>query len=243
MRASIEKEAELLELLEEAKNEAADADPKKKGKGARTPQEIQDELDQLLSFEKSGWILMDFPRNLNQAKLLENAFTGFQATTDLPKPLNQQNLEVWSKFTDPDNSAAASQPGLIEPQPSLFDRIFVMDAPKEECARRGTGRKIDPQTGTIYHLEDSPPPEGDAKLLERLQDFWGDYANQEDMMQKIELNHVHYNDNEASLNAFTAGFGQLDKVEGKGLEAQVLIKSDAGRAVDEVSEQVRAQLN
>lgn len=62
-------------------------------------------------------------------------------------------------------------------------------------------------------------------------------------MQKIELNHVHYNDNEASLNAFTASFGQLDKIEGKGLEAQVMIKSDAGRTAEEVSDQVRAQLN
>ena len=40
MRAKIEKEAELLEQLEEAKNDGADADPKKKGKGSRTPQEI-----------------------------------------------------------------------------------------------------------------------------------------------------------------------------------------------------------
>jgi hypothetical protein len=168
MRANIEKEVELLEQLEEAKNETAEADPKKKGKGARTPQEIQDELDQLLSFDKSGWILMDFPRNLNQAKLLENAFTGFQAITDLPKPVAQQNYEVWSKFTDPDSTSAGSQAGVIEPQPSLFDGIFVMDASKEECARRAVGRKIDPQSGTIYHQEDSPPPEGDAKLLERL---------------------------------------------------------------------------
>ena len=62
-----EKSRQLLAALREreAKNEAADADPKKKGKGAKTPQEIQDELDQLLSFDKSGWILMDFPRNLN----------------------------------------------------------------------------------------------------------------------------------------------------------------------------------
>lgn len=40
MRANIDKEQELLEQLEEAKNETAEADPKKKGKGARTPQEI-----------------------------------------------------------------------------------------------------------------------------------------------------------------------------------------------------------
>ena len=34
MRANIDKEVELLALLEEAKNEAVEADPKKKGKGA-----------------------------------------------------------------------------------------------------------------------------------------------------------------------------------------------------------------
>jgi hypothetical protein len=36
MRANIAKEAELLEQLEEAKNESAEIDPKKKGKGARS---------------------------------------------------------------------------------------------------------------------------------------------------------------------------------------------------------------
>lgn len=63
------------------------------------------------------------------------------------------------------------------------------------------------------------------------------------MIQKIKLNHMHYNDNEASLNAFTKGFGQLDKLSGKGLEAQVLINSDAGRKPDEVSEQVKQALD
>ena len=37
MRSNIVKEVELLEQLEEAKNESAEADPKKKGKGARSP--------------------------------------------------------------------------------------------------------------------------------------------------------------------------------------------------------------
>lgn len=63
------------------------------------------------------------------------------------------------------------------------------------------------------------------------------------MIQKLELSHVHYNDNEASLNAFTASFGQLDKLAGRGLEAQVLINSDAGRKADEVGERVKAHLD
>ena len=85
-------------------------------------------------------------------------------------------------------------------------------------------------------MEDSPPPEGDAKLQERLQDYWGDYANEEDMLEKLKLSHTHYSDNEASLNEFTSAFGQLDKLTGQGLEAHIIVNSDAGRKADDVSE-------
>jgi hypothetical protein len=182
MRANIDKEVELLALLEEAKNEAVEADPKKKGKCARSPEEIQDEITQLLSFDKSGWILMDFPRNLNQSKMLEQAFTGFTPISDQPKPKRQENYEVWSKFADPESTTAESYTGEIDAQPSLFDGIYVLESSVEECLRRATGRKIDPTTGTVYHAEDSPPPEGDAKLQERLQEYWGDFASEEDMI-------------------------------------------------------------
>jgi len=196
----------------------------------------------LLSIEKSGWILMDFPRNLNQAKLLEHAFTGFQSITDLPKSSSQQNYEAWSKFTDSDIATQDSSACEIDAQPSVFDGIFIIDSSREECLRRAVGRKIDPQSGTVYHQEDSPAPEADAKLLERLQDYWGDYASQEDMAQKLELSHVHYQDNEASLTSFTAGFGQLDKITGKGLAAQVLINAGAKRTADEAADQAQKAL-
>lgn len=67
MREKLEKEKELLDQLEEAKaNEQADPDPKKgKGKAAKTPGEVQDEIDALLKAEWDGWLLVDFPRNLN----------------------------------------------------------------------------------------------------------------------------------------------------------------------------------
>jgi hypothetical protein len=46
--------------------------------------------------------------------------------------------------------------------------MIFLDVPSEECFRRSQNRKIDPQTGTIYHLEDNPAPEGDNKLRDRL---------------------------------------------------------------------------
>ena len=96
MRANLEKETELLEQLAEAKeNEVpqaetnAKAPPAKGGKGAKnavkSAKEIQDDIDDLMSVEKNGWILLDFPRNINQAKLMESIFTGFKSVTDAPK--------------------------------------------------------------------------------------------------------------------------------------------------------------
>lgn len=112
----IAKEKELLEQLEEAKaNEGADADPKgKKGsKAAKSPAEVQEELNQLLAPDINGWVLVDFPRNLTQAKLLESSFTGYQAASDTAKPMNQQNFEVWSKFTEPSHDNDDEAGGAI----------------------------------------------------------------------------------------------------------------------------------
>ena len=133
MRARIAKEAELLEQLEEAKaNEGAEVDPKAKGKpkAVKSVQEVKDELDALLSFEKTGWILVDFPRNLTQAKLLEKAFTGYETISDRPKPTAFESFEVWSKFTDPDSAQLDAYEGEIEAQPSLFDCVFMLEAEK-----------------------------------------------------------------------------------------------------------------
>jgi adenylate kinase family enzyme len=88
LRDKIQKESDLLEQLEEAKNgDPADADPKAKGKKAgKAPEEIEAEIKSLLQPDISGWILIDFPRDIKQAKLLENSFTGYELVSDKPKP-------------------------------------------------------------------------------------------------------------------------------------------------------------
>lgn len=135
-------------------------------------------------------MLVDFPRNLTQAKLLESAFTGYQSASDTAKPKDQQNFEVWSKFTEPSHDNDNVADGTIEAQPSLFDGIFILQASKEECQRRAAGRKIDPTTNTVYHAEDDPAPEGDAKLQDRLTGYFGNYSSEEDMVNKLDTNHI-----------------------------------------------------
>lgn len=193
MRQNLVKEKELLEQLEEAKqNEGVDADPKaKKGaKAVKTPADIQSEIDALLRPEVNGWVLVDFPRNINQAKLMENAFTGYTSVTDVPKAFEKANFEVWTKLVDPECNTKPDYTGEIESQNSLFDAVFMLSISKAECFRRAQGRQIDSQTGTIYHKEDNPAPENDPKLAERLSPYFGVYQTEEDMINKMDQNHM-----------------------------------------------------
>ena len=56
----------------------------------------------MLRPEVNGWILVDFPRNISQAKLMEQTFTGYISITDVPKSFEKANFEVWTKLADPE---------------------------------------------------------------------------------------------------------------------------------------------
>lgn len=63
------------------------------------------------------------------------------------------------------------------------------------------------------------------------------------MVQKMELNHVHYSDNEVTLNKFYQGFGKLDKVAGAGLQALMPVKADTGKKPEEIDAQFSKHLS
>jgi len=46
--------------------------------------------------------------------LLENVFTGFTSVTDVPKPFEKANIEVWTKFVDPETNTRPDYTGEIE---------------------------------------------------------------------------------------------------------------------------------
>ena len=145
---------------------------------------------------------------------MENCFTGYLSITDTAKIDERQNFEVFSKFLDPFCNTKDGYNGRIEAQPSVFDGIFSLEANKDECFRRAQGCKLDPTTGTVYHPEDNPAPEGDAKLLERLTAYFGNYLSEEDMIQKLDRNHIAYSDNETALKRFMAEFAMFDTTKG-----------------------------
>ena len=44
-----------------------------------------------------------------------------------------------------------------------------MDIEKDDCLRRAFGRRIDPENGELFHLDESPPPIDNSAKVERLE--------------------------------------------------------------------------
>ncbi len=49
---------------------------------------------------------------------------------------------------------------LLEKLGRRLDAVILFDISDEEVIRRLSGRRIDPKTGKVYHVEFNPPPEG-----------------------------------------------------------------------------------
>lgn len=96
---SVKAERKLMKEMAELEenNSGMQADPKAKGKpkGGPDPEKLQKDLDELRKFKANGWILVDFPRTLNQAKLLEERLTGFKSILDEPKSFEKEQRETW----------------------------------------------------------------------------------------------------------------------------------------------------
>ena len=161
-----------------------------------------------MSVQKNGWVLLDFPRTINQAKLLETMLTGYRQPSDLQKQQNQVVSEINTNFTDPEEHEG---PLNFSPQTSFFDSVFLLDTAKDECLRRGKNRKIDPTTNQIFHMEDSPPAGNDQKILDRLQDCYGNHTNENDMIAFVDQSDLESTDNEPMIKQFFSEFGTLDR--------------------------------
>lgn len=58
-------------------------------KGGKAPEEsLKEELDLIRKVTPKGWILLDFPRNLTQMKMLETCLSNYESKADLPKEVS-----------------------------------------------------------------------------------------------------------------------------------------------------------
>ncbi len=100
--------------------------------------------------------------------------------------------------------------GLLNKVCRDLDVVILFDVSDEEVIRRITGRRIDPKTGKVYHIEFNPPPE-DIEVIQR------DDDKEEVVKKRLEV----YHSQTAPL---------IDFYEKKGK----LIRIDASRSPDKV---------
>lgn len=102
-----------------------------------------------------------------------------------------------------------------------LDSVVLIEVPDERIVARIVGRRSDPETGRIYHLEFDPPPEDVAgRLVQRKDD------TEEACVARL----TKYHSETAPIIPFYEALGILRRVDGLG-------------SPDEVTERIRATLH
>ncbi|MHC3437643.1 adenylate kinase [Natrialbaceae archaeon A-gly3] len=102
-----------------------------------------------------------------------------------------------------------------------LDVVLMLDVDDEELVHRLTGRRMDPETGDIYHLEYNPPE--DEEVEERL--VQRDDDNEETVRERLNV----YHENTEPVVEHYEDVGVLERVDGE-------------QAPDEVWEDVKATI-
>ncbi|KAL0048541.1 hypothetical protein WJX82_005372 [Trebouxia sp. C0006] len=107
-----------------------------------------------------GYVMDGYPSSVRQAELLEGALTGLDLTAE------RAFIASASRLAPP---RPATLPDLNRPLTSGLDAVVVLELDDEALAvKRALGRRVDPLTGRVYHLEFDVPPPKEPGLAARL---------------------------------------------------------------------------
>ena len=115
-----------------------------------------------------GFVIDGFPSTRSEAAALEKALTGLDpAVGDAVR----SRVSAVAPPT-PNEIAAKADPNFV----SGLDAVVFLDLPQDRpdaqpATLRALGRRVDPETGAVYHLDYDPPPEDEPGLAERLRDL------------------------------------------------------------------------
>ena len=144
-----------------------------------------------------GFVLDGFPCSKDQATLLEKYMTGF----DLEKV--KARKERASKIAPPLDNKVANIDGTLV---SGLDAVFRLNMDDESLAlKRVLGKRIDPETQQVYHLEFNPPPVDDAGLVARLEEVENSITD----LSIIEARLKHFAEGKESLDSWLRMFSNL----------------------------------
>lgn len=120
---------------------------------------------------------------------------------------------------------SASQAEAIEKEGIRPDVFLLLDVPDGILVERVVGRRLDPDTGKIYHLKFNPPP---ADVVDRLQQRSDD--TEDKVKSRLEVHH-------ANVNA-VLGYYQQELVEIDGQRSMDAVFSSVAQVLREAKERI-----
>lgn len=103
----------------------------------------------------NGWVLVDFPCSYAQAKLLEEALSGYRPHEELEPTDREKETKDALLLVQPTPESDIAK-SLIK---SGLDAVIWLDLPVEESLRRSDGRRFDSSDPNMrYHVFDMQPP-------------------------------------------------------------------------------------
>lgn len=153
-----------------------------------------------------GFVLDGFPRTDSQAVLLERKLTGLNVEAE------RLLIADASVLVPPPPDMV---PEVDRPRRSGLDAVMVLQLEDGTVAlKRALGRRVDPLTGRVYHLDFDPPPKNEPGLSERLKLL--DEAGGADAVHIQERMTTHVEQG-GSLDAWLKKFAKLRRpIEGSG---------------------------
>lgn len=146
-----------------------------------------------------GWILTGYPNNYEQVKGLEKALSGF-ITADEKGSSEAETRKERAEIVVRAPAKEIVTRKLIR---GGIDAAIILDVPKDECVRRAVGRRVDPETGVVYHLEDNLPPTNQSPLIERLISINNPENSEASLIDKL----TKYDKNKDNIEKWLSMFG------------------------------------
>jgi len=195
----------LAEIEKELQEEGIKSKQTKNLNSEKSTLEVEKEALQN-SNEEKGWVLLDFPSSYAQAKLLEEALTGYKPQTELNAIERDIEMEDAFLLVQP-NAKEAPPKCMIQ---SGLDAIIWFDIEQTEVQRRADGRRIDTyeeEPRNIYNVTTITPPVDQAPLCERLEAIDEDHDHSSTITDRI----CSFDKEERALRRWLKLFGDEDR--------------------------------
>lgn len=167
---------------------------------------------------RAGFVIDGFPSTAPQLALLEKGLTGYEPVVDVKKKPPQ------SRLVPPPGGADEPPP---PPKPGL-DAVIRLDVAEDLVRKRALGRRVDPETGDIYHLELAPPE--DAETQARLVAIGSEAKTAAMLTPLLQA----FRDAEKAFDQWTTALKVLRVVDASRTEQ--LVAADVHQLVDELAQ-------